>query len=43
VDTDCPTAYVPPEDGEEIDAVGGAWTVWVSGADVLAVFPASPL
>jgi hypothetical protein len=43
VGTDCPTTYLPPEAGEEIEAVGGAWTVWVSGEDVLAVLAASPL
>jgi hypothetical protein len=43
VGTDCPTTYLPSEAGEEIEAVGGAWTVCVSSGDVLAVFPASPL
>ena len=27
VGTDCPTAYVPPGNGEETDAVGGATAV----------------
>src|SRR5437763_17075579 len=29
VETDCPTAYVPPETGEAIDADGAAGTVTV--------------